>query len=180
MKFLRVTEVLAMAGVTDYSWVTEEAKYRGSEVHRAVKLANDGTLKRKSVPQKIGGYFSAFEKFKRECSFVPSATEKELESEELGLRGRMDAKGAIRGQRVIVDFKSTDSGIREATGLQLVLYGYMDNPNLWSDRVGVQLRSDGTYRLKTWPRAQWQSDLVTARACIRVAQWRLANGLVKA
>ena len=178
MKALHVTEVLWLSGVVDYSFCDEESKWRGSEVSRAVDLANKGTLKIKSVPRNIEGYVDAFFKFKREKHFVCVASEESLEKNSLGPRGRMDARGFMDGSPAIVDWKTGQ--IRDAVALQLVLYGHMRDPSAWVDRCGVQLMPDGDYRIKTWPLLTWHSDLTTALACVRVARWKLEKGLVKA
>lgn len=178
MKTLRVTEVLAIAGATDYSFATDDAKFRGSETHRAVQLASVGNLKIRSIPKSIEGYMDGFYKFKRECRYVVVEAERTVESKPLGLRGRLDARGFLRGEPALFDFKT--GAIQPAVTLQLCLYGHMLPLPSWWARFGVQLTSDGDYKLKPYPMMTWGADLATALAMVRAARWRMANGLVRA
>lgn len=171
--YLRVTQVLALSGCVDYSWCDEEGKWRGSEVHRAVELANKGKLK--SVPEKISGYFASFEKFKRECRWIAVRTEQELKDERLKISGRMDASGWIKGELAVVDFKT--SAIRPAAALQLALYGHMLFGNRMFPRASVELGADGEYKLKIWKILDCPADVSTALASVRIARWRLQKGL---
>jgi hypothetical protein len=171
MNTLRVTKVLELAGVTDFRFVDAAALWRGSEVHAAIKLANRGTLDRRSIPKGYLGYFAAFERFKLECHFVPIDVEHEVEAPQIGLAGRFDATAYVRAKLMMVDFK-TSSDITKATALQLALYGHMHDPATWWPRLAVRLGGDGKYRVKTFPIISWQADLATALACVRKAHGR--------
>lgn len=174
---LGVTSILALAGCVDFSFVDEEAKFRGSEVHRVIQLSMIGTLDRKTLPPEYKGYRKAFIKFMRETGFIPQQIEKQVENVDYGIRGRLDATGLMRGIPTIVDFKTGTPG--PAVGLQLALYGYMMDPTVWWARYAVMLKSGGTYAVKQFKRDAWHSDLNTALAAARLARWRLANNLVK-
>lgn len=177
MKALHVSEVLAIAGVTDYTWATPEARLRGRDVHLAVHYASNAKLKHKSVPQKIAGYLEAFLKFSMEAHVLIAGSEINVSDPKLGLVGRLDARGYIRRAHALIDYKT--GNVNEATGLQLCLYGHMLEPEHWFPRVGVELHSDGSYRMKVWERHRWAADLSTALAAVRLARWKIANGFVR-
>jgi hypothetical protein len=176
-KFIGITRCLAMSGVTDYSFVQEDDLWRGSEVHRIINLAAKGTLDRRSVPKELLGYLSARDAFCRETGYVTLLTEENVQNKELGLRGRIDDAGLMHGKPTLVEYKS--GGIQPAVALQLCLGGYLHNPSRWFGRYAVQLKADGSYTVKCFALMTWPADLATALACVRVAKWRLANGLVK-
>lgn len=171
-----ITRALALSGCTDFQWVDEESKWKGSEVHRIVELANRGTLDRKSVPSALKGYYEAQRKFMKETRFIPLHIEKKVESKELGLRGRIDAAGLLRGKPTIVDFKTSQS-IAPAVALQLCLGGKLLDPLQWWARCAVRLGSNGEYSIKHFSLHSWHADLSTALCAVRIAQWRTANGM---
>jgi hypothetical protein len=106
---------------------------------------------------------------------VTLRTEEKVQSKELGLRGRIDDAGLIHGSPAMVEWKS--GKFRPAVALQLCLGGYLHNPSQWFHRYAVQLKADGSYVVKHWPLLTWPADLATALACVRVAQWKLQNGI---
>jgi hypothetical protein len=174
---LGVTRALAIGGACDYSFCDEEAKWRGGEIHRMTELYDRGTLNSKSVPVEIAGFLAAHMKFMRETAFICTEIEREVKSTKLGLRGRLDRYGLMKGKRTVVDFKS--GAVNPATALQLALYGNLYDAGNCSQRIAVQLKSDGTYSVKVFPLMQWWEDLNTAHAFVRVAKWRLKNGVAK-
>lgn len=173
-KFIGITRALAISGVTDFSFVDEEAKWRGSEVHRIIELAATGTLDRNSVPKELSGYLNAHDKFIRETGFVGLEIEKEVKSKKLGIRGRIDRSGLVHGKRAMVEFKS--GLIQPAIALQLCLGGHLLEPGVWFQRYAIRLRSDGEYKATHFPTMKWHADLSTALACVRVAQWKIEEG----
>jgi hypothetical protein len=169
-----ITRILALAGVTDFSWVDEEARWRGSEVHRMAELHDKGRLA--SCPERLDGYMHALCAFEEQTGFIPTHIEHKVQSKVLGIRGRIDRAGLMKGKRTIVDFKT--SAINPAVGLQLVLGGHLLN-GAWHQRIAVQLKPDGTYSMKTFPLISWHADLQTALACARIARWKLANKIAR-
>lgn len=174
--FIGITRALALSGVTDFSFVDEEAKWRGSEIHRIIELAAKGTLERKSVPVELKGYLEAHDSFIRETGFVGVKIEQNVECKTLGIRGRIDRAGIMKGKSAIVEFKS--GAIQPAVALQLCLGGHLLDSANWWHRYAVQLKVDGSYTVKHFPLLEWSADLATAFACCRVAKWRMQKGLV--
>jgi hypothetical protein len=175
--FIGITRCLALSGVTDFSFVQEDDLWRGSEVHRIIHLASKGTLDRKTVPAELKGYLAARDKFYRETGYVTLRSEEKVQSEALGLRGRIDDAGLMHGGLAMVEWKS--GAIQPAVALQLCLGGYLHNPSQWFHRYAVQLKANGLYTVKHWPLMTWSADLATALACVRVAKWKIQNGLEK-
>jgi hypothetical protein len=174
--FIGITRALAVAGVTDFSFVDDESRWKGSEIHRLIELSAKGTLDRRSVPDELSGHLRGFERFMRETGFIPLHIEKEVKCKTLGIRGRLDFAGLLRGKKTIVDVKS--GAISPAVALQTVLYGHLLDSAIWWERAAVRIGADGNYGLKTWGLMQWPADLATALACARIAVWKIRNRLV--
>ena len=174
--FIGITRALAISGVTDFSFCDEESRWKGSEIHKMIELADRGTLDHKTVPKELEGYRESHRSFMRETGFIPTHIEFKVQSKVYGVRGRIDRAGLLRGKKTIVDFKS--GPVNPAVALQLCLGGHLLDPSHWWNRVGVQLKADGTYSMKTFPLMMWHSDLNTALACCRVSQWKIQQKLV--
>ncbi len=68
-RFPSVTQVLSKMGLTpDYNWVDPWYMLRGSHVHKATELADNGTLDESTVDDEIAPYLEAYRKFRREWS----------------------------------------------------------------------------------------------------------------
>jgi hypothetical protein len=169
------TRALALAGCVDYQWVEQEDLWRGQEVHKLIEYRLKGTLDRATVPDDRKGYLDALEKFLRETCYIPIQVEQYVKNVELRVRGRVDTAGLMRGRRIVIDFKT--GAINPAVALQLCLGGFCLDPNKWWERSAVLLRSNGQYSMKNFPLKTWYSDLQTALGAVRIAQWKLVNGL---
>ena len=176
IEYMGITRSLALAGATDFSFVDEDSKWRGSEVHKMIQFYDERKLYEHTVPPDLRGYLNAHKKFMRETGFIPQEIELQVKSKEHGLRGRIDRLGLMRGKRTIVDFKTGSPS--EAVALQLCLGGFLADPSVWFHRVAVHLKADGEYSLKLFKLLDWQTDLSTALACVRVARWRVDHNLL--
>lgn len=107
----------------------------------------------------------------------PDGIEVTVSLHSLRLRGRADRKGKLRGKAALVELKS--GPIQQAAALQLCLYGEGIDPETWWRRIAVELRDDGTYRATEFKRESYYTDLLTAKACVRLAQWKMQNGLYR-
>ncbi len=174
--FIGITRALALSGVTDYSFVEEHDLWKGSEIHRIIEFAAKGTLDRKSVPHELLGYLTAHDSFIRETGFVGTHIEENVQCAKLGIRGRIDRAGLMKGKNAIVEFKSGQ--IQPAVALQLCLGGHLLDASIWFHRYAVQLKADGSYTVKNFALMDWHADLSTALACCRVSQWKLKAGMV--
>jgi hypothetical protein len=162
--------------VTDFSFVQEDDLWKGSEVHRLVMLANLGTIHRPSVPTELLGYLNARDAFVRETGFIPISVERDVSSNELGIRGRIDCAGLMHGKPALVEWKS--GAIQPAVALQLCLGGHLLDEGKWFQRYAVQLKPDGSYTVRSFPLMMWHVDLMTAKCCAQVARWKIKNKVI--
>lgn len=180
-KILSVTRCLSVGGAADYSFVDQEAQWRGSEVHRATELLDRGRLHRAHLPERLRGYVEAYERFKADCHFIPDpeGIEVRLRGDVEGeiLTGRADRLGLLRGVRTVGDIKC--GALQEATALQLALYGHLADPTKWWPRWAVRLYPTGLYSYRKWERTAWLTDLNTARAFVRIARWKVLHKVVR-
>ena len=140
-----------------------------------LELYDLNRLDEKTVPGELRGYLSAHKKFMRETGFIPQHIEKKVQSAKIGVRGRLDRAGLMKGRRAIADLKT--GTITEAVALQMALYGHLLDPETWWERIAIQLKSDGSYSMKYFPLLSWPGDLATALSVVRISHWKLANGL---
>lgn len=70
-----VTGILLAEGFIDTTWYTEEARTRGSYVHKARHLDDTGELDESTIDPVIAPYLEAWRRFKRETGFVVEESE---------------------------------------------------------------------------------------------------------
>lgn len=170
-----ITRALAISGAVDLTWLDEEGRWRGSEIHKIIELADRGKLKVSSVPTEFKGYLAAHEKFMRETGFLVQKIEEKVKDGEGRYRGRVDRVGLWHGKSTVVDFKT--GAIVPAVRLQLALGGYAISQMKWWQRTAVELRVNGEYSCKHFPISTYHADLAVGLACIRLSAWKIQNGL---
>jgi hypothetical protein len=112
---LSTSDVLALNGLCDYSTVPsgvlEHAAWRGTQLHKAIHYFEEDDLEIEDVPEEVMPYFLAYLKFRNDKDFqVEKPCERGIvyEHESGQLIGcHLDLVGTIRGQRYIVDIKSS-------------------------------------------------------------------------
>ena len=169
-EFIGITRSLAIGGATDFSFVDEESKWRGSEVHRMIQLFDECKLEERTVPNEMRGYLNAHKKFRAETGFIAQLIEHKVQSKDFRIRGRIDRMGLMKGKPSIVDFKT--GAIDPAVALQLCLGGFLLDPTKWFHRYAVRLKPDGNYSITPFKLIDWGSDLATALAFVRASQWK--------
>lgn len=149
----RVTEVIDLAGLgSDFSAVDPvrlaAAQERGTLVHRAVEIADDGDLDRTSVPPALRGYVAAYDAFVGAVEYRPIATEYEVRHP-LGYVGHVDKVGWLQGRRWLPDIKTPLALNPGPLLLQLAAYFHGWNATCPTEPLhgvaSLQLRPDGTY-----------------------------------
>ena len=108
-----VTQIIANAGLCDYSFIEEEKrKYylkRGRSVHWMLQLEDEGSLDYRRVPKALRGYRKAYCVWKTRSGFFPQLIEHKFVSA-LGFAGIMDRFGTLpmSGMRThtVLDFKT--------------------------------------------------------------------------
>lgn len=101
-----------------------DAARRGKEVHTlAEKLIAD---ERVDVPEELAGYVDSAVKFMDRWKPAPLLTEKVVGSYRWGYAGTFDLVAEMRGQRWLLDYKTSGSGIWPETAVQLAGYRFAD------------------------------------------------------
>lgn len=115
-----ITEVLKAQGlITGVEYVSEEAMWRGQEVHRICHNFNKAKEERTDFDPCLVGYLQAWKKFREATGFVYVIGEEPLVSETYRFGGTMDNFG----------------------------YFFSERTSPYITRYGLQLKADGTYNL---------------------------------
>jgi len=168
-----VTQILKP--LTDYSFVQaealENARQAGVAIHKTVELECKGDLDEDALPEWLRPYLSAWRKFVLETGFVLEASEERVYHAGCRYAGTLDLRGATRRhKRGLFDIKRSFAA-GPAIGVQTAAYA---NAIDWRDaaRFGLQLRGDGTYRLREFnDPADWSVFL----ALLTVHRYRERN-----
>lgn len=167
---LSVTQVLAKAGVCDFSFVDEETRIhsmkRGQSVHWMLQLEDEGALNYRTVPRSLRGYRKAYREWKRLTHFQPLWIEKQFVSD-YGYAGTIDRAGSFpastmysRGTCAVIDFKTGE--IPGWVRYQLCAYSAFVYPEIkmaeYVRRIALSLRPDGTYKVREFPLCTWLVD----------------------
>lgn len=180
---LGVSKILAAAGLTDMTWVTEEGLKRGSYVHQALEYYVQGDLNEADLDPKLVGYVAAYKAFERESGFkvqkVGSVWQVEIRKAHpiYGYAGTMDYLGHIGTRYLVLDVKS--GGPDDWHGFQLAGYAMLNDfpaGNPRPDRANLYVRPDGTYR---FIERKDRGDFDVFKAAITIARTRMALNLFK-
>lgn len=165
-----VTQVLAKAGICDFSFVAEDVRThsmkRGQSVHWLLQLEDEGCLDYRTVPRRLRGYRKAYRLWKKQSGFCPIWIEKQFVSR-YGFAGTIDRAGSFpattmfgTGTSAVVDFKTGE--IPEWVRYQLCAYASESHPNQAIARnirrIALSLRADGTYKIREFPLGTWDQD----------------------
>ena len=168
-----VTQILAGAGICDFSFVEEEIRIasmeRGTSVHWLLQLEDEGALNYRQVPIRLRPYRQAWNVWKRASGFVPELIEHQFISH-YGYAGTIDRYGSLpptatwpNGSKAVVDLKSGE--VQNHVRYQLVGYVMRMHPNPIMARrirrIAVALRSNGTYSVREFPQSTWDTDWST-------------------
>lgn len=142
-----VTQILKHRGFIDDRWFTEESRQRGTSVHVACHYLDEEDLDWETVDPKIIPYIDAYKKFKEDTGFIPIKIEEMLFNKHCFYAGTLDRVGLItipKQKEVLIDFKT--GSVESWVGLQLAGYNLCLKQRL--PRYALQLKNDGTYRLR--------------------------------
>ncbi len=172
---------------------------RGTYAHLACEYFDRGCLDWDTLDPQLVPYVRAWAKFREVEDFTPILDwmERPIVSRRLRVAGKPDAPGYRKGRPTMADRK-TGTVIKPAMALQLAAYvldvsadqpGATDGerhwpatPALWTDdkpgfhaieRLVVQLKPDGTYRLFAYDDPD---DFAVFEAAARIAHWKLRHG----
>jgi hypothetical protein len=143
-----VTGVLRDAGLVDYSYCTEFARWRGSVVHKAIQLELAGNLDWSTLSEEFQPFVNAALEMVRDLRGEIVEVERRVYSKLFGYAGTLDLILRVTEKLILIDHK-TGPAI-PATGLQLAGYeeAYCAETDAHiSQRYACQLHADGTYSL---------------------------------
>lgn len=102
-----VTQVIKGTGFVDDRWFTDEARERGTIVHKAVELFNHGTLDMETVDEETAGYLRGWENFIFAFGMEMEVAEQRVYNETYRYAGTLDYIGvSAKGKRYLIDVKT--------------------------------------------------------------------------
>lgn len=169
---LSVTQILAAAGLCDFSAVPEEYRdrglKRGKSVHWMTQLEDEGCLNYRTLPKWLRPYRRGWNAFKHATGFHPIAIEYKFAWDDFA--GIIDRAGSFPpttmfsgGTHTVLDVKT--GALQDWVKYQLCAYsvGFMQNLALarFVRRIAVRLKDDGTYSVKEYPLRDFDRDYST-------------------
>lgn len=110
-----------VAALKETPWQQRDAAGgRGTEVHSLGERLIHGD--EVEVPESLAGHVDSYVRFLDEWSPVPVLTERSCAHRDHWYAGRFDLIADMRGERWMLDLKTTRSGIYSETALQLAAY----------------------------------------------------------
>ena len=165
-----VTQVIKSAGLVDDTFYDDYSCQRGSAVHLATALYDEGTLDESTVADEIKGYLVGWVKFLKESKFKPEAIEKRLSHQIYSYAGTIDRIGLLNGRQVICDIKT--GALMPTVGVQLAAYKNLTEAD--NNTYAIKLNTDGTYALKKYSA---QADWMVFMACLNLYNWKKNKGV---
>ncbi len=155
----RVSTILADSGLSkpypDGVPAVEWGRARGTAVHKAIALAQEGLLDETRLHPDVAGPFQAYKAFVADTGYQADAWEEPVYHDALRLRGTLDSRGrgrftlTLEGYEAVIDFKCSKQPDLEAAAYQLAAYAMaLDgiSPTTMLPRFVVQL-GDEHYRI---------------------------------
>ena len=157
-----ITQVLAMAGIVDFSFVEEERRTyylkRGKSVHWLLQLEDEGALNYRSVPHSLRPYRKEYRAWKANSGFVPTLIEKPMMSP-LGFCGIPDRFGKLGNGSAVVELKT--GAVSKWVGIQLAAQCMLLQPNMslarTIRRIGLSL-GPSHYKVTEFPLSTFDRD----------------------
>ncbi len=166
-----VTQVLEAVGVVDYSYLPPSTRnmalQRGSYVHLACQMDDEGDLDEDALDPALLPYVAAWRAFRAERGFTFQEIERRVHSARYGYAGTLDRTGTnADGDLCLIDIKTSraEGWVR----LQTAAYaGAQDEPRRYL-RGCAELHADGTYRALWFPATEFQADFNGFLSCLHV------------
>jgi len=169
-----VTQCLDLGGITDKRWYTQTARDRGSAVHKAAAMYDDGELDEATVDSMyVAPYLGAYKAFLSDNKVDHLLIEKQFYYDEYEYAGTFDRLSLVNDRLYVIDFKT--GNVEPWARLQLTAYQlYVRSIGFKrAKRMCVQLKNNGMYRVHTW--GNEIEDETAWRACLYMAKWRIHN-----
>lgn len=175
-----VTQVLKATGFVDTTFFTDEARTRGTYVHRLIELHIMQDLDESTVDPALQGYFDAFKRFQEEADIDTDTwtVEKPLASPLYRFAGTPDFVGIINGKCAVIDLKtsvtaSPSEQLQTAAYHTLVAENRQEGAMPVTHRFSLHVSDDGKYKLIEHKDRQDRQIFQAALACY---QWQINQG----
>lgn len=155
-----VTGIISAGGLIDTKWSTAWHMERGTAVHRAVELFEQGDLDEGSLDPVIVPYLDAWHRFRAETGYVSNALEQRIYNPVYRYAGTLDQIGIMQDRTCLVDLKT--GTCQRWWALQTAAYNAVAKCR---DRYSLELHGDGTYRLIQHTK---KTDFQAFLACLTV------------
>lgn len=131
--------------------VLDAASQFGKAVHRACELDDLGELDEATLDDALLPYLQAWRKFSADYAVKWEVIETPMYHQVLRYAGTADRIGKVKGLSAVVDIKTTYE-LMPTNGPQLAAYAALHDPQMGFllNRIGVQLKADGTYVAKPY------------------------------
>ena len=173
-----VSEVCEAMGIVSVNGIDPAvlhiAAQRGKGVHLAIRDHFEGRLDMAALAPELAPYVAAAVRFCEESHFVPDLWEQPCADPALRYAGTPDAAGGLAGTPTVIDWKAVHE-LRPGYAVGLAAYARLLDVHYdykVTQRVLVQLRPDGTYRVQ---RCQDRHDEAEFRAALFLYQRRQAR-----
>lgn len=160
-----VTAIIKSAGLMSEFAMDADAALRGTEVHRYCAMSDTDGVHLQQVPARFRGYIKAWRQYQKDAGFACIEVERRVDDPNFEYAGRLDRVG-LRGMNSIKTLLDIKTGVvPDWAKYQLVAYGaaYLVRPGQVCERAAVQLKPDGTYKVRTWPLSEFYQDLAAFR-----------------
>ena len=177
-----VTRILSEARLADFSkpWFTAAVKDRGTMVHAAIALENEGALDYDALDSQLVGYVDGWRRYLAETGATVEHYEVAVCDRAAGYAGTLDAIVLEARQtgptwRTVLDIKPA---VYPSVGPQVAAYArcarqLYDGPTIFR-RAALVLPGDGTYTRHPLEDA---ADERTFLAAVHLFHWRRNRGL---
>jgi hypothetical protein len=187
-RLLSVTQILKMAGLIKTGFFSDEAALRGTYVHLAAQLLDDGKLDESTIDPAIAPYLDAYRQFLTLCKPKWTYIETRLADPDVGFAGAVDRVGTLlvgkKRKTCVVDLKSGSTApfhaIQTAGYSALVVrdrlkHGAAISHAVKIGRVAVYLTKKGTFTMKEYTD---ERDKVIFQAALNLVLFREVHGLL--
>lgn len=157
-----VTQTIRDAGLMGYLSSDEWYLDRGTAVHEATALFDEGVLDESELDPRLIGYVDAWKKFRTDSAFKPTEIEKIVLSERYGYAGTIDRDG--------IDIKT--GAPCPWHELQAAAYWYALCPKLLGCWMCVYLHDDGTYLVKTIKAKELHNLIAIFASALAINNWK--------
>ena len=176
---IRVTALLAEAGLIDRTWFSDEGATRGRYVHQACHYYDMGELDEDSLDPVLIPYVDGWKKFTADTQVTILRAEERIVNERLGITGTPDRVVEWPGVGyAVIDIKS--GSLSDWTAIQLAAYKLLLTDAVKDDdwprvlkRFAVNLPGDGTYKVKEY---KDRADEGIFLAALSIHNWKKNHG----